>query len=80
MIFLLSITIPAWCFFYLDLNLVHLIIGGTACGFLWATNRYAYLNFEGANENPLVQIAMGAGMFGTIFSIIAIAVNILKQS
>jgi len=80
MTFLISIAVPAWYFFYLDLNLVPLIIGGTACGFLWATNRYAYLNFEGANESPLVQLAMGTGMFGTIFSIIAIAVNILKQS
>jgi len=72
MIFLISIAVPAWYFFYLDLSLNTLVISGLACGILWYTNRHAFLHLEGANENPLVQLAMSMGMIGVLFSIIAI--------
>jgi len=72
MTFLISIAVPAWYFFYLDLSLNALVISGLVCGILWYTNRHAFLHLEGASENPLVQLAMAMGMFGLFFSIITI--------
>jgi len=74
---LLSIAIPSWYFFYLDLDIKFLIVGGFFCGALWATNRYAFINFEGADENPLVVAAMVLGGVGTLCSIISVAMKYL---
>ena len=72
MIFILSIAIPAWYFFYLDLSFTLLLIGAACSTGLWLLYRHAFIHFDGASENPVVVLGMTTGGFGMVFALISI--------
>jgi len=72
MIFFLAIVVNAWYFFYLDLSLTFLLIGGAFCFAIWLIYRRAFIHFDGAAENPIVVLGMTTGGIGMLFALIAI--------
>ena len=74
MIFFLAIAVNAWYFFYLDLSLTFLLIGGAFCLAIWLIYRHAFIHFDGAAENPIVVLGMTTGGIGMLFALISIAI------
>jgi len=78
MIFLLAITITGWYFFYLDLNMTWLLVGGAFSTAIWLFYRHAFLNFDGGDDNPVVALGMITGGFGMLFALISIVIMQLQ--
>jgi len=52
-----------------------LLGGGVFSTAIWLFYRHAYLDFDGANENPVVVLGMTIGGFGMLFSLLAMVLQ-----